>query len=96
MEAEKKKINPYDWINPVHDRNKFAGRTEEINIVLDELQKVGTSETVSPIVTLVGNRRVGKTSILLRIKERCREISLLPILINIDNRLSSSIYEFWK
>lgn len=91
-----KRNNPYDWINPVHNRKEFAGRLQEVNVIMEELKKLNNDFPNPPIVTLVGNRRVGKTSLLLRIDENCNEQALISIIINVNDIIANNVWEFWK
>ena len=88
--------NPYDWINPVPNSAIFAGRTEETSEIMEELTKLKDEAHSNPTVALIGERRIGKTSILLRVKELCQQESLPCVIITIDDRMAGDAWEFWK
>lgn len=56
--------NPYTTGNPVYDQNKFIGRADVVGNVLQTLHHPDTNA-----IALFGQRRIGKTSVLLRIKQ---------------------------
>jgi len=90
------KSNPFDWIHPVRSKDLFAGRTEEIAKIMEELLKLEGDSPGSPSVAIVGARRVGKTSLLWRLREKCKEQSLASLLITIDDRIALDVWEFWR
>lgn len=96
MEEKSIQKNPYDWINPVLNVNQFAGRSEKISKIMNELILLKGDNQINPIVAIIGERRVGKTSLLFRINENCINQSLVPLFINIDDRIANDIWEFWK
>lgn len=93
---ESTKKNPYDWISPVQRKEIFAGRSDEISTIMEELTKLKGQSHVNPAIAIIGERRVGKTSLLLRLDENCKEQSLVSLIINIDDRMASDVWEFWK
>jgi len=95
MEQSTKK-NPYDWINPVQSKDIFAGRSEEISRIMEELTRLKGDNQISPGVAIIGERRVGKTSLLRRLDESCKEHSLISLIVNIDDRMANDVWEFWK
>ena len=88
-------INPYDFVADIKDRHLFAGRQSEIAVVRDELARLASVNSASPIIALVGERRVGKTSLLHRISELAIELNILPCTINITRFLARFAGEFW-
>ena len=87
--------NPYDFVADIKDRHLFAGRRSEIAIIREELSRLASPTSASPVVALVGERRVGKTSLLHRISELSAEFNILPCTINITHFLATSAGEFW-
>ncbi len=65
--------NPYDWVGEVTDPNQFAGRSSEIDLITERLLQIG-GDHQPPIISMTGERRVGKSSILHRITEFCNEL----------------------
>jgi tetratricopeptide (TPR) repeat protein len=63
--------------------------------IRDELSRLTAAPAVSPIIALVGERRVGKTSILHRIDEFAIDHHLLPCRINVVVTLATDPWEFW-
>jgi len=92
MEA---KINPYDWINPVIERGLFAGREEELGVIKDEVMRLSAGKPIVPVIGLLGERRVGKSSLVLRVEEMCEELSIVAISVCVESTLAGDIWEFW-
>jgi hypothetical protein len=88
--------NPYDWINPIGTRELFAGRKEELSKIMDEILRIKGEIPIKPIIVVTGERRVGKTSLLLRIKEKCEEQSIKPIIIPVEDTMVDNSWEFWN
>jgi len=95
MEDQISKVNPYDWINPIDDPRIFAARKEELSKIMDELLRINQM-AITPIVAITGERRVGKTSILLRIKEKCLENHLKSVIIPIEKIKVKQSWDFWN
>lgn len=95
MSAIAKAANPYDFIGDVKDRRLFAGRRSEIAVIREELAKLAAPDSIPPVIALVGERRVGKTSLLRRVSEICAEYRVLPCWINITSTLATDSGEFW-
>jgi hypothetical protein len=91
----KAKVSPYDWKFPVKDRELFVGRTEELADVDNEVARFGGSPSIQPVIVVAGERRVGKSSFLLRICEICGENSILPVVVNAEDPMVQNAWEFW-
>ena len=74
------KTSPYDWRRPVSDPRIFAGRTVELEIIYRSLQSMLATLPVLPSIAISGERRVGKTSLLNRVVEKCQSLHLLPLI----------------
>jgi hypothetical protein len=96
MEDKKIRTNPYDWINPVGDPKLFAGRKEELSKIMDEILRIKGESRITPIIAITGERRVGKTSLLLRVKEKCEEYQIQSVTIPIEIKKVESDWEFWS
>ncbi|MBA7714907.1 hypothetical protein ES703_123939 [subsurface metagenome] len=96
MEKVGAKTNPYDWISPVVDPDLFAGREEELGIIKDEISRLASGKPVIPIIGLLGERRVGKSSIVLRAEEICKELSIVPVCVCVEDTLAEDPWEFWN
>ena len=96
MQDKTDKINPYDWINPIDDPKLFAGRKEELSKIMDEILRIKGETRVTPIIAVTGERRVGKTSLLLRIKEKSKEQKIKSVIIPIEETRVGNEWEFWS
>lgn len=70
--------NPYKAGNPLRDEHAFFGREDVLRFIETEL---GLPERTA--VVLFGQRRIGKTSILLQLQRRLASPSLLPIYFDL-------------
>jgi len=79
--------NPYDFINPVKDPNRFAGRRRELEEIRYYL-KLSMSDKPSYFhMALVGPRAVGKTSLLNMIEYIAEEVGLLTVKITLNKEV---------
>lgn len=90
------KPNPYDYINEVTDPDQFAGREEELTIIEEEISRLSRANPIIPILALIGERRVGKTSLLLRVREMCDESNTLAALVSLTDSTAADPWEFWR
>jgi tetratricopeptide (TPR) repeat protein len=95
MNKKARKANPYDWITPIKDPKLFAGRRDELSKVMVEILRLKEKTPITPILAITGERRVGKTSFLLRIKEKCEDSKLKSIIFSIEETKAVSSWEFW-
>ena len=63
--------NPYDYVNEVTDASLFAGRREELSQLQEDVARLAAGYTTAPMSAIVGERRIGKTSVALRLEETC-------------------------
>lgn len=75
-----KPINPYVAGNPVRGQN-FFGRADVLERVAQELRNPGVSAIV-----LFGQRRIGKTTVLLRLQENLPKDEFLPIFFDLQDQ----------
>ena len=61
--------NPYDFRGEIEDRTLFAGRGEELGQILEELRQFKENPRATVSMVVVGPRRIGKSSLLLRVIE---------------------------
>jgi tetratricopeptide (TPR) repeat protein len=92
---EVRRSNPYDFVADVKDPKLFAGRRAELAAVREEILRIDATPPIFPVVALVGERRVGKTSILHRVAELARERHVLPCRVNLTAATASDPWEFW-
>lgn len=96
MNTSNERQNPYDWQMPVQDPNIFAGREEELSLVEEELTRLTAAKASMPTVAVMGERKVGKTSLLLRVTEMCRRREMLPVLVSLEEKFAGDTWEFWN
>ncbi len=72
--------NPYIVGNPIQSSNMFYGRNEDFLYIKDKLEK----ETKGLIITLAGDRRSGKTSILFQIMNGRLGEDYIPFFVDMQ------------
>jgi hypothetical protein len=72
--------NPYIVGNPIKSKEMFFGREEDFKFIKEKLQQ----ETRGIIITLAGERRSGKTSILFQIMNGRLGSDFLPFFIDMQ------------
>lgn len=87
--------NPYDYIGEVKDPRLFAGRKTELETIKEEIARISRPRPILPVIAVVGERRVGKTSLLNRISELSVDVQILPVRINLTSASSTDSWEFW-
>lgn len=95
VENRSKTENVYDWIWPVTDPALFAGREEELKIIKGEIARLASDKPIAPMIAVVGERRVGKTSVLLRVIGQCHDLSIFPSVVSIEDLVAKEPWEFW-
>ena len=75
-----KPVNPYIAGNPVRGKN-FFGRTDIMDWVAQELRNPGTSAIV-----LFGQRRIGKTTLLLQLQSSLPIDEFVPIFFDLQDQ----------
>ncbi len=74
-------INPYIAGRPLREKDKFFGRQDVLEWIAREVRTPGTNSIV-----LFGQRRIGKTSILLQIEQRLKaEKDFVPVYYDLQN-----------
>lgn len=97
MVEEQMKSNPYDWEHEITAPELFAGREEEIGLIERELLRLLPTPFISPKIAIVGQRRVGKTSLLWKIKQECSKYPFLGVIVTISHRnIAVDPWEFWR
>jgi outer membrane protein assembly factor BamB len=85
--------NLYTMGLPVHDSKMFYGREEDINILKDNLTRAGTKT----VVVLFGERRFGKTTLLLHLVNTPVLEQHIPVLIDMQmEALNISLSKFLR
>jgi len=94
--VEKTIRNPYDFINPVKDPKRFAGRKKELEEIRYYLQLSKSDEPRYFHIALVGPRSVGKTSLLNMIEYMANELGLLAVKIPLNKGMVKNEALFFK
>jgi len=88
--------NPYDFVNPIKDPKRFAGREKELKEIRYYLE-LSTSDSPRYFhIALVGPRSVGKTSLLNMIEHITNELGLLAIKIPLNKETVGNDVLFFK
>ena len=88
--------NPYDFINPIKDPKRFAGREKELKEIRYYLE-LSTSESPKYFhIALVGPRSVGKTSLLNMIEYMANELGLLAVKVPLNAEIVKNDVLFFK
>ena len=90
------KSNPYDYDHAVADPGLFAGRKDELASIEDHISRLIGPTPIPPLVAIVGERRVGKTSLMLRAAEICNEHRIIPAFITLNRITATDAWEFWR
>ena len=87
--------NPYDFYYEVRDPALFAGRREELTQLDEEVARLASVHPIAPMVAIVGERRIGKTSISLRMQESCEKHEVLALRVTLTGMTAADPWEFW-
>lgn len=75
--------NPYDFSNPIRDKDLLIGREEEIKQIKYYLGQAKVSS--KPVnLAILGERASGKTSLLNIVEHMSKELSLCVVRLNLD------------
>ncbi len=96
MDSKTISSNPYDYINEVSNPALFAGRREELAQLEEEVARLAAPQAIAPMVAIVGERRIGKTSVSLRVQEICERHRVLPLRISLTDITAEDSWEFWN
>lgn len=69
--------NPYVVGNPIHVTDMFFGRQEDIAWIKDHLTQAGNE-----LILLIGQRRIGKTSLLRHVQRLTGELRIAPFFVD--------------
>lgn len=84
-----RQINPYIVGNPIKDQAGFFGRKDIFREVLQVLR-----QRESNAIVLFGQRRIGKTSVLLQLeKQLARDGEFTPVYFDLQDKASKSLAE---
>jgi tetratricopeptide (TPR) repeat protein len=96
MATRNPRKNPYDWIHPVVGAKLFAGRKGELETIEEEIARLANAEPMVPMVAVIGERRVGKTSLLRQIERICDKYRLLAVLTSVTDTIAADPWYFWQ
>ena len=96
MDPKKMAPNPYDYINEVRNSALFAGRREELAQLEEEVAALSAAQGIPPMVAIVGERRIGKTSVSLRVQEICERYRVLALRVSLTDVTAADSWEFWQ
>src|SRR5215813_1996846 len=84
-----KPINPYIVGNPIKDQAGFFGREDIFREVLQVLR-----QRESNAIVLYGQRRIGKTSVLLQLEKQLRrDGEFTPVYFDLQDKAAKSLTE---
>ena len=95
MATSTTRANPYDFVYEVRNPDLFAGRREELTQLEEEVARLATAYPIAPMVAIVGERRIGKTSISLRVQEACEKHDVLALRVALTGITAADPWEFW-
>jgi len=81
-----KLLNPYRAGKPIDDDNGFIGREDILNWVAQELRNQNTN-----CLVLFGQRRIGKTTLLLKLERFLPKEEYLPIVFDLQYQAQQSL-----
>ena len=87
--------NPYDYINEVSNPALFAGRREELDQLEEDVKQLAAGHVIAPMAAIVGERRIGKTSMSLRVQEFCETSQVLSLRVSLTDMTAVQPWEFW-
>lgn len=85
--------NPYKR-SPIRFRKDLAGRDGELKTIRYYLDLTASGQ--SPHLALIGQRGVGKTSLLNGAESIAKDLKLLPLRIDLNESKASSPGRFWR
>ena len=88
--------NPYDYINEVSNPALFAGRSQELTQLEEDIARLAAVQAIAPMDAIVGERRIGKTSLSLRVHEICQSYEVLALKVSLTDMTAEDPWEFWR
>lgn len=88
--------NPYDYLHPVADPLKFAGRFNEIEDLDYQFERARTSQPQYTNIAYIGQRGVGKTSLLHKVHSIAQSKAYLVARLSLTSTLVENTQEFFK
>ena len=88
--------NPYDYVNEVTNPALFAGRQQELAQLEDDIARLSTAQVTTPVSAIVGERRIGKTSLSLRVREICENYGVIALRVSLNDMTAANPWDFWQ
>ena len=88
--------NPYDFVYEVRNPDLFAGRRAELAQLEEEVARLAATPPIAPMLAIVGERRIGKTSMALRVSEICKRYRVLALRLSLTDMTAVQPWEFWQ
>ena len=88
--------NPYDYVNEVANPALFAGRQQELTQLEEEIARLATGQATAPVAAIVGERRIGKTSLSLRVREICENYEVIALRVSLNDMTAKNPWDFWQ
>ncbi|WP_277556210.1 ATP-binding protein [Halobaculum limi] len=86
--------NPYNFLNPVSEEQRFADREEELQEIRRYLSQAAADNYYH--IGITGNRAAGKSSLLNRVEEVADEGDHLAVKISLDSQIVQDQLKFFK
>lgn len=85
--------NPYTR-SPIKKKEDLAGRAQELKSIQYYLGLTAAGQ--NPHLALIGQRGVGKTSLLNGAESIAKELKLLPVRLDMNEQKANSQWNFWQ
>ena len=86
--------NPYVYLHEIKEGSVFAGRRDQISIIKKEISNFVNGQPLRTMA-IVGRKRIGKTSLLYRIIDLCKENKVIPVVFEIKDQHIKGQWQFW-
>jgi len=86
--------NPYNFLNPVSEEQRFADREEELQEIRRYLSQAAANNYYH--IGITGDRAAGKSSLLNRVEEVADEGDHLAVKISLDSQIVQNQLKFFK
>jgi hypothetical protein len=94
--TDQPKYNPYDFANPVSDKNIFIGRKKQLEDIIYYLNQAASAPRAINLA-LLGNRASGKTSLLNMIALEAKELGFCVVRIDLnEGDVANQLAFFYK
>lgn len=94
-ETDSRPPNPFDYVHEIDRPELFAGRREELAEILALIKPIANGQSRAIPCAIVGERRVGKSSLLLRVMHECANLKFLATRVVISEEIVTDPSETW-